>query len=56
MTTRYKCKDCGSNNIVFDASAEWNEELQWFEVRNIFDDHQCDECGSANIDQIEEAA
>ena len=38
------CGNCGSDNIVFDAYARWNEDKQEFEVSNVFDWCMCEDC------------
>lgn len=40
----YLCKHCGSNDVLFDAWAQWNDETQEFELSNTFDDALCGEC------------
>ena len=40
------CATCGSENVRRDASAEWNAELQMWEIVTLYDNADCDECGS----------
>ena len=40
------CGDCGGENVRKDAYAEWNAELQQWELSAIFDHTVCDDCGS----------
>lgn len=39
------CKTCGSENVLRDAWAVWNVELQQWELDQIFDHAICDDCG-----------
>lgn len=43
---KYICKTCGSDEITFDATAEWDVELQKLVVSNTYDDCYCnsEEC------------
>ena len=42
------CGACRGENIRKDAYAEWNAELQQWELSAIFDHTVCDDCGSEN--------
>lgn len=52
--TRVKmvCRECGSEDVLADAYAEWNVELQQWEVQNVFDKGSfCQQCdGECRID------
>lgn len=39
------CPHCGSDNIAKDAAARWYVESQQWEVTNVFDSGNCDNCG-----------
>ena len=39
------CATCNSENVKRDAHAEWNPELQIWELSNTYDDFFCDDCG-----------
>lgn len=41
----YICPLCGSDNLSFDAAAEWYPTLQQFEVRTTYDSTTCESCG-----------
>ena len=43
------CSECGSENVVFDAWAEWCSEGQKMVLRAHFDYNQCDDCGAENV-------
>jgi len=49
------CSHCGSDEIKFDAWAEWNPESQKFELAQAFQyKAHCDECdGQTSVDWIE---
>ncbi len=40
------CSSCGGENVRKDAYAEWNSELQQWELSAVFDHTVCDDCGS----------
>ena len=40
------CAACGSQNVRRDASAEWNAELQMWEIVTVFDAADCEDCGT----------
>ena len=41
------CVECGSNDILFNASARWDVETQKYRVANIHDNgHHCMDCDS----------
>jgi len=39
------CTQCDGQNIRADASAEWNPELQMWELVTVFDNTDCEDCG-----------
>lgn len=45
----YRCQSCGSTEVTFDATAEWDAELQKLVVSNTYDDCYCnsDDCQGA---------
>lgn len=52
---RMVCGTCGSDDVRADAYAEWNEELQQWEVSAVFDKGAvCEPCGGET--RIEEVA
>jgi hypothetical protein len=53
---RYKmvCSDCGSEDIVSDAYAEWNKFTQRWELSDLHDYSYCRSCESeSRIDEVE---
>ena len=49
----YKCSECGSDFITWDASASWNVQKQDFDLESTYDHCECGECGGTSIDDIE---
>ncbi|MFN3261256.1 MAG: hypothetical protein ACE37J_11930 [Pikeienuella sp.] len=41
----WKCRTCGSEDLLFDAYAEWDRENQVFTVQSLFDACECVACG-----------
>lgn len=39
------CSNCGGQNVRRDAHAEWNPELQQWELSAVYDAWDCDDCG-----------
>ena len=39
------CETCGGENVKANAYAEWNPELQTWELVAIFDNTDCHDCG-----------
>lgn len=39
------CSNCGGQNVKAAAFAEWNPELQMWELAATFDDRSCEDCG-----------
>ena len=52
---RYVCAECGGTNVVADAYARWDEDLQDWLVENRFDKgSQCHDCdGECRIEEVE---
>jgi DNA-directed RNA polymerase subunit RPC12/RpoP len=51
---KYVCTQCGSDNVLFDAWAAWNEEKQEMELVTTFDDTYCEQCGGeCKVKEIE---
>ena len=45
MTHTYKCPDCGSESLVFDAAMTWDKGRQMFYLETLYDtDAYCIEC------------
>ena len=42
------CANCGGNNVLKDAYASWNVELQQWELSTVFDHTVCDDCDSTS--------
>ncbi len=40
------CRTCGSDDVRRDASVEWNVELQTWEIVTVYDNADCEVCGS----------
>lgn len=43
------CGYCGSDDVKGDAYVVWNEELEQWEIENIFDNYYCVPCGVADF-------
>lgn len=41
---RKVCKECGSDNVVKDAWASWDEETQMYVLEDFFDYEFCKDC------------
>lgn len=41
------CATCGGDNVLKDAWARWDVELQEWQLDNVFDDAFCEDCDSA---------
>jgi len=56
MTTAEKlwvvCAKCGSDEVLFDALAEWDKEAQKFVLRRLLDHAECEDCGTTKIKEI----
>lgn len=53
----YRCQSCGSTDVTFDATAEWDAEQQKLVVSNTYDESYCnseecqgEECHVAEFD------
>lgn len=42
--TKPTCPYCGSDEVVCDANAAWNEETQQWEVASVYDSGACQDC------------
>jgi hypothetical protein len=48
------CRTCGSSQVMRDAWAEWVIETQTWELKTVFDQGHCDDCGGeASLDEVE---
>ena len=45
MKVKYVCNHCGSDDIVYDAWAQWDVEKQEFVLSHTFDYIVCNHCG-----------
>ena len=45
MPITIHCPICDGQNVKRDAFAEWNPELQMWEIAQVFDAGFCDDCG-----------
>jgi hypothetical protein len=52
MTQRYRkvCAECGSDRVLLDAFAEWDEQKQDWTLQNTFDDAYCEGCEESGVD------
>lgn len=52
---RMVCSHCGGEDVLADAYAVWNYDLQEWELNNVFDKgHHCNECdGECSITEAE---
>jgi len=51
---KYVCRDCGSDDVLIDAWAKWNEETQQMELATTFDHTHCASCdGECKVNEIE---
>lgn len=39
------CRQCGSKDVVVDATAVWNQETKDWELASTFDAGNCNACG-----------
>lgn len=39
------CSTCSGQNVKRDAHAEWNPELQQWDLSTVYDEWDCDDCG-----------
>jgi len=39
------CKYCGGENVSIDATARWNVDAQAWELAELFNNSDCDDCG-----------
>ena len=52
---RMICGTCGSEDVVKDAWAEWDEEAQQWVLRETFDAAYCHDCDASTEVECEEA-
>lgn len=52
MTLQYRCKDCGSLDIVRDAFADWDVEEQEWVLSSVYDYMCCRDCGEESIEEV----
>ena len=51
---KYVCPECGSDEVVWDAWAEWDEQEQAMVLKTSFDHSVCDACGETiHPDEVE---
>lgn len=49
----YKCAKCGSDEVMWDAWAEWDAEAQQMVLRSVMDQAYCEKCeGECNTKEI----
>jgi hypothetical protein len=48
------CDECGSDNVVRDAWAEWDVEKQEWVLRTVFDFGKCEDCEAEDCLEEEE--
>ena len=49
----YICSECGSDFILWDATASWSTDKQKFMLESTYDHCECGECESTSIDDVE---
>ena len=53
-THKYICKECGSDNVVFDAWAEYDPYANKFVISQVFEQAHCNTCeGECNTKEVE---
>ena len=52
MTKKLKvtCRECGSPNLLRDATAAWSEFAQCWELTTVHDHTTCEDCGAEGDD------
>lgn len=50
---KYICPDCGGENVLNDAYAEWDVKKQKWVLQNTFDEFICDDCNAGEITPLE---
>lgn len=54
MRIKIVCAHCGSDDVMRDAWAVWNEETQQWELGAVFDAAFCEKCeGDATLEEVE---
>lgn len=43
---RKVCKTCGSERLTFEAALVWDDEMQNYEIANVYDDVFCLDCNN----------
>jgi hypothetical protein len=49
----YKCENCGSNDIGWDAFAGWDSKSQKYVLSSTYDHCECLECESTDIKEVD---
>jgi len=44
MKLRMKCRHCGSEEVFLDAYAEWDFDLQYWKLSNVYEEAWCNQC------------
>lgn len=44
----YRCSECGSEDVTYDAIVRWNVEAQDWEYSSLLDSSDCCDCGEEN--------
>ncbi len=47
------CAECGGENVMCDAYAQWNVDAQEWEIANMFDHAICADCGDGETSIVE---
>jgi len=50
---RILCPMCASKNVRREATAEWNQKKQRWELSTLLSDGQCQDCARGNLDLVE---
>jgi hypothetical protein len=49
----YVCRECGGDNVVIDAFAEWDVQAQVWDLRSTFDHAECTDCeGETRLKEV----
>lgn len=54
MNHTYLCRTCGSDDLSYTATVEWNASTQKFDIIDIHDDCYCENCQGYMGDDIKE--
>ena len=53
MKVSYVCTECGSNNVMWDAWAKWDEDTQEMYMENYYDHTYCNNCdGECSVEEV----